>query len=96
LPVPPPNKVEAIMTREQTLKRRTRAVAQDFGDLARDRAQQAIDAVIEAAEERAALAQRTIKRQMKDRPVAITATALGVGVLVGLALRGGGSHAGRH
>jgi hypothetical protein len=84
------------MTKERSLKRNARATARDFRALARERAQEAIDSLVEAAAARTTQAQRAVQQQLRDRPVAVTATALGVGVLMGLALRGGGNHVGRH
>lgn len=82
------------MTDKNTLKHRVRSAAEDFGEAARLQAQSAFESVVEVAEDGADRAHRVLKRQMRDRPVTLTAAALGIGVLVGLALRNGnGRHA---
>jgi ElaB/YqjD/DUF883 family membrane-anchored ribosome-binding protein len=60
--------------------------AAELADEARERAEQAYEAAQEAVEDGLDEAHRYLKRQWKHRPVAVAATAVGVGLLVGLLL----------
>lgn len=62
--------------------RRARAAAGEVADDLRDRAEE----MYEAAEDGLDEAHAFLKRQWSERPVAVTATALGVGLLIGLLL----------
>jgi ElaB/YqjD/DUF883 family membrane-anchored ribosome-binding protein len=60
--------------------------AAELADEARERAEQAYEAAQEAVEDGLDEAHRYLERQWKHRPVAVAATAVGVGLLVGLLL----------
>lgn len=64
--------------------RMTRAA--ELAEEARDRAEEAYEAAHAAIEDGLDDAHRYMRRQWKDRPLAVTGTALGVGLLVGLLL----------
>jgi ElaB/YqjD/DUF883 family membrane-anchored ribosome-binding protein len=64
--------------------RMTRAA--ELAEEARDRAEEAYEAAHAAIEDGIDDAHRYLKRQWKERPVAVTASAVGVGVLIGLLL----------
>ncbi len=64
--------------------RMTRAA--ELAEEARDRAEEAYEAAHAAIEDGLDDAHRYMRRQWKDRPLAVAGTALGVGLLVGLLL----------
>jgi ElaB/YqjD/DUF883 family membrane-anchored ribosome-binding protein len=63
-----------------------RQEAIDIAQDARERAEEALEAAQAAVEDGLDEAHRYLKRQWRDRPVAVAATAVGVGLLVGLLL----------
>jgi ElaB/YqjD/DUF883 family membrane-anchored ribosome-binding protein len=70
-------------------KDRARAAAEaavELAEEARERAEEAYKAAHSAVEDGLDEAHRYLKRQWKERPVAVAATTLGVGVLIGLLL----------
>lgn len=82
-----------MANRDKSFRARAGAIASDLGDAARDRAEDAlesaVDAVehaVDAVEEGIEEAQKLMRRQMRDRPLAVAATAMGIGVLIGLAI----------
>ncbi len=84
------------MSKRRNAGGRARAMAADLTDAARARAEDAIhaaeealEAAYEAAEEGIDDARDYLKRQYKDRPLAVAGTALGIGVLIGLLLSSG-------
>ena len=64
--------------------RMTRAA--ELAEDARARAEEAYEAAQEAVEDGLDEAHRYLKRQWKHRPVAVAATAVGAGLLIGLLL----------
>jgi len=60
--------------------------AAELAEEARDRAEEAYEAAHAAIEDGLDDAHRYMRRQWKDRPLAVAGTALGVGLLVGLLL----------
>lgn len=62
--------------------RRARDAAEDLADEARDAFESAHAAVEDGIDE----AHAYLKRQWSERPVAVTATALGLGLVIGLLL----------
>lgn len=62
--------------------------AAELAEDAHDRAEEAYEAAHAAIEDGIDDAHRYLKRQWKERPVAVTASAVGVGVLIGLLLGG--------
>lgn len=64
--------------------RATRAA--ELAEEARERAEEAYEAAHAAVEDGLDEAHRYLKRQWRERPVAVAATAVGVGVLIGLLL----------
>lgn len=71
------------------VRRRVRAAAAQVGAAAREQAEDAFDSIVEAAEDSGEYAHRYLRRQWKDRPVTVAATALGVGLLLGLLVSSG-------
>lgn len=76
--------------------RRARAVAAEFTDAARERAEDAIEAAeealeaaYEAAEDGLDEAHQYMKRQWRERPLAVAGAALGIGLIVGVLLSSG-------
>lgn len=63
--------------------------AAELAEDARERAEEAYEAAQDAIEDGLDDAHRYLKRQWRERPVAVAATALGVGILIGLLLNGG-------
>lgn len=63
--------------------------AAELAEDARERAEEAHEAAQDAIEDGLDEAHRYLKRQWRERPVAVAATALGVGILIGLLLNGG-------
>lgn len=53
---------------------------------ARDRAEEAFQQAHAAVEDGLDEAHRYLKRQWRDRPIAVTGTVLGVGILIGVLL----------
>lgn len=68
--------------------RRARAAAAEFGEAAREHAETTFESVIEAAEEGADEAHRFLRKQWRERPIVVAASAFGIGLLVGMALTG--------
>ncbi|HVZ99214.1 MAG TPA: hypothetical protein VG841_02735 [Caulobacterales bacterium] len=73
--------------------RRIRAKAAEIGEAARDQAEAAyhqaeaaFEAAVEYAEDGLDEGYAFMKRQLRDRPLAVAGAALGVGLLLGLAL----------
>jgi ElaB/YqjD/DUF883 family membrane-anchored ribosome-binding protein len=62
------------------------ARAAELAEEARERAEEAYEAAHAAIEDGIDDAHRYLRRQWKERPLAVTGTALGVGLLVGLLL----------
>jgi ElaB/YqjD/DUF883 family membrane-anchored ribosome-binding protein len=60
--------------------------AAELAEEARERAEEAYEAAHAAIEDGLDEAHRYLKRQWRERPVAVAATALGVGLFVGLLL----------
>jgi ElaB/YqjD/DUF883 family membrane-anchored ribosome-binding protein len=76
--------------------RRARAMAAEVTDAARERAEEAIEAAeealeaaYEAAEDGIDEAHQYIRRQWRERPLAVAGAALGVGLILGVLLSGG-------
>jgi ElaB/YqjD/DUF883 family membrane-anchored ribosome-binding protein len=66
--------------------RATRAA--ELAEEARERAEEAYEAAHAAVEDGLDEAHRYLKRQWRERPVAVAATAVGVGLLIGLLIGG--------
>ena len=64
--------------------RMTRAA--ELAEEARERAEEAYEAAHAAVEDGMDTAHRYMKRQWRDRPLAVTASAVGVGLIVGMLL----------
>ena len=62
--------------------------AAQLAEEARDRAEEAYEAAHAAIEDGLDDAHRYLKRQWKERPLAVAGTALGVGLVIGLLLGG--------
>lgn len=60
--------------------------AAELAEEARERAEEAYEAAQAAIEDGLDDAHRYLKRQWKERPLAVAGTALGVGLIVGLIL----------
>lgn len=60
--------------------------AAELAEEARERAEEAYEAAHAAVEDGLDEAHRYLKRQWRERPVAVAATAVGVGLLIGLLL----------
>jgi len=60
--------------------------ARERAEEAADRAREAYDAAQAAVEDGLDGAHRYLKRQWRERPMAVAATAVGVGVLIGVLL----------
>jgi ElaB/YqjD/DUF883 family membrane-anchored ribosome-binding protein len=69
-------------------RRAAAAAAAEFAQSARERAEEAFESAYEAAEDGLDEAHAYLKRQWEDRPVAVAATALGVGLIIGLLIGG--------
>lgn len=67
---------------------RQRNRAADMADDVRDAAEDALHSAQATLEDGLDDADRYIRRQWGERPLAVTATALGVGLLIGLLLAG--------
>ena len=70
-------------------KDRARAAAEAAAELAeeaRERAEEAYEAAQAAVEDGLDTAHRYLKRQWRERPLAVAATTLGVGFLIGVLL----------
>ena len=66
-------------------KDRSRA---DIADEVRDRAEEVFEHAQAAVEDGLDEAHRYLKRQWRERPVAVAATALGLGVILGMLISG--------
>ena len=62
------------------------ARAAELAEEARERAEEAYEAAHAAVEDGIDTAHRYMKRQWRDRPRAVTASAVGVGLIVGMLL----------
>lgn len=62
------------------------ARAAELAEEARDRAEEAYAAAHETVEDGIDTAHRYMKRQWKERPLAVTGTAVGIGLIVGMLL----------
>lgn len=62
------------------------ARAAELAEEARDRAEEAYQAAHEAVEDGIDTAHRYMKRQWRDRPLAVAASAVGVGLILGVLL----------
>jgi ElaB/YqjD/DUF883 family membrane-anchored ribosome-binding protein len=60
--------------------------AEALADEVRDRAEEAFERAHEAVEDGLDEAHRYLRRQWRERPVAVAATALGAGVIIGLVI----------
>jgi ElaB/YqjD/DUF883 family membrane-anchored ribosome-binding protein len=60
--------------------------AEELADEARERAEEAYAAAQAAIEDGLDEAHRYLKRQWKERPLAVAATAVGIGLVLGLLL----------
>jgi ElaB/YqjD/DUF883 family membrane-anchored ribosome-binding protein len=60
--------------------------AAELAEEARERAEEAYEAAHAAVEDGLDEAHRYLKRQWRERPVAVAATAVGVGLIIGLLL----------
>ena len=64
------------------------ARAAEMAEEARERAEEAYAAAQEAIEDGLDEAHRYLKRQWRERPIAVAATAAGIGLIVGLLISG--------
>ena len=62
------------------------ARAAELAEEARERAEEAYEAAHEAVEDGLDSAHRYMKRQWRDRPLAVAASAVGIGLILGLLL----------
>ena len=62
--------------------------AEEIADDVRDRAEEAFERAQAAVEDGLDEAHRYLKRQWRERPVAVAATALGAGIIIGLLIGG--------
>lgn len=62
--------------------------AAELAEEARERAEEAYQAATEAVEDGIDEAHRYLKRQWRERPLAVAATTLGIGVLIGVLIGG--------
>ena len=60
--------------------------AAEFADEARERAEEAFEAAHTAVEDGLDEAHAYLKREWRERPITVAATALGVGLVIGLLL----------
>ncbi len=65
-----------------------RSRAEDIAEDMRERAEDAFERAQTAVEDGLDEAHRYLKRQWRERPVAVAATALGAGVIIGLLIGG--------
>ena len=63
--------------------------AAELAEEAREPAEEAYQAATEAVEDGIDEAHRYLKRQWRERPLAVAATTLGIGVLIGVLISGG-------
>lgn len=76
---------------DSPIKKRARALAEDARELAEEVAEAArtgADKAVHYVEDEFEDAQRFIKRQWRDHPVATAAAAVGVGMILGMLLTG--------
>lgn len=83
------------MARKHDRGRRPREMATEFTEAARERAEEAIsaaeealEAAYEAAEDGIDDARAYLKRQWRERPLAVAGAALGIGVILGVLISG--------
>lgn len=92
-------RLEKTTVKKSDRTRRARDMAEHLGEAARERAEAVYEAAREKAEEVFDTAYETaensfddihvfMKRQWRERPVAVAAAAVGLGVLIGMAMRG--------
>jgi ElaB/YqjD/DUF883 family membrane-anchored ribosome-binding protein len=62
--------------------------AAELAEDARERAEEAYEAAQEAVEDGLDEAHRYMKRQWRERPLTVAATALGAGIVIGLLIGG--------
>jgi len=62
--------------------------AAELAEEARERAEEAYQAAQEAVEDGLDDAHRYLKRQWRERPLAVAATTLGIGVILGVLISG--------
>lgn len=62
------------------------ARAAELAEEARERAEEAYEAAHAAVEDGLDTAHRYMKRQWRERPLAVTASAVGIGLIVGMLL----------
>ena len=62
---------------------------EEFAEDVRERAEEAFERAQTAVEDGLDEAHRFLKRQWRERPVAVAASALGAGVIIGLLIGGG-------
>ena len=62
------------------------ARAAELAEEARERAEEAYEAAQSAVEDGIDTAHRYMKRQWRERPLAVTGTAVGIGLIVGMLL----------
>ena len=81
------------MNKRSNGERRARAMAADITDSARERAEEALsaaeealEAAYEAAEDGIDEARVYLKRQWRERPLAVAGVTLGVGIVLGVLL----------
>jgi len=66
--------------------KRARQLANEIGDAAREKAEAAFGQAAEFTEDTIEDAHVFMRRQMRDRPLAVVGAAVGIGVLIGLAM----------
>jgi len=66
--------------------KRARDLAIEIGEAAREKAEAAFGVAAEATEDAIEDAHVYMRRQMRERPLAVLGAAVGVGVLIGLAM----------
>lgn len=62
--------------------------AAELAEEARERAEEAYQAAQEAVEDGIDEAHRYLKRQWRERPLAVAATTLGIGIILGVLISG--------
>lgn len=75
--------------RDKRLRQRVRAALAELSEAAQEHADDTMEHVSEAARDGLDEANKYLRRQWRERPVAVAATAFGLGMLLGMALSGG-------